>query len=300
MIPGLCAFIALLVLAVCAIVFGNAQAASPSLVPWTSLRLQAEKLAGRITAEVRIETQPAEPLPPGLWPPVKGETLHPLGPSVLKLSIRGAIDPVGVAPLNFENQLWFDPESGAPLRLIRTRLGADDYMQWFVFGREQVFRRQHEPANRAQTAASPESWKRVSQNAYTFRTERCPIASETSMVIYHLSDAIAKGDLDLAPRCVFHKRQLHLLTFRTEPLDKVAYNYLELNDRGRQRRRGEMGAVKIWIKSTPVGSYRGSVEPWFKDAYLTISRNGRLPLVVACDMPVVGHVELNLDEIRFD
>lgn len=295
-----CAVTALLGLAVWVIVFGNAQAASPSVVPWTSFRLQAEKLAGRITAEVRIETQPAEPLPPGLWLPVKGETLHPLGPTVLKLSIRVAIDPLGMAPLGFENQLWFDPVSGMPLRLIRTRLGADDYIQWFVFGRERVFRRQHEPANPAQAAASPQSWTRVSQNAYTFRTERCPLSAETSMLIYLLSDAIAKGALDLAPRCVFHKRQLHLLTFQAEQREKVAYNYLELIDRGSQHRKGATAAVTIRIGSTAVGSYRGSVEPWFKGAYLTISRDGRLPLVVACDMPVVGHVELHLAEIRFD
>jgi hypothetical protein len=280
-------------------------AASPSVVPWTALRFQAEKLVGRVTAEVRIEPEPAASAPSGPWPTVHGEPLRPNGPTVLKLSIRVTIEPRGMAqlrmePLRIENRLWFDPVSGAPLRLIRTRTGADDYAQWFVFGRQEVFRRQHEPANPRQANGPPESWTRVGENAYAFRTEHCPSSLETSMLVYILSDAVARGALDLTPRCVFHKRQLHRLSFRTERGEHVAYDYLERSEGGSQRRTGDRNAVTIRIDSTPVGSYRGSVEPWFKDGFLTISTDGRLPLVVACDLPVVGHVELRLDEIRFD
>jgi hypothetical protein len=279
--------------------------ASPSVVPWTALRFQAEKLVGRVTAEVRIEAEPAVSSPPGLWPTVQGEPLRPKGPTVLKLSIRVTIEPramshLGMEPLQMENRLWFDPVSGAPLRLIRTRTGVDSYVQWFVFGREKVFRRQHEPANPRQANGAPESWTRVSENAYAFRAERCPAPAETSMLVYILSDAVARGALDLPPRCVFHKRQLHRLSFQTERRQQVAYDYLERTESGSQRRSGARDAVDIRIESAPIDSYQGSVEPWFKDGFLTISTDGRLPLVVACDLPVVGQVELRLDEIRFD
>jgi hypothetical protein len=294
-----CAGIALLGLAVGLIACAQALAASPAVGPWTSLRLQAEKLAGLITAEVGIEPEPAGSFPQGPWPAVTGEPLRPSGPNVLRLSIRVTIEPLGITPLRMENRLWFDPASGAPLRLIRTRLGTDDYAQWFVFGREEVFRLQREPASPAQAAAPPDTWTRVSQNAYAFQTERCPFSAETSMLICLLSEAVARGALDLAPRCVFHKRQLHFLTFQAERREHVAYDYLERSERGSERKTGATDAVTIRIGSTPVGSYRGSVEPWFRDAYLTFSADGRLPLVVACDLPVVGHVELRLGEIRF-
>ena len=273
--------------------------APPSAVPWSALRFQAEKMAGRITAEVWIEPEQAASLPPGRWPAVKGEPLRPAGPTLLKLSIRLKIEPPGMEPLRMENQLWFDSQSGAPLRLIRTRAGIDDYVQWFVFGREQVFRRQHEPGSPGQTNGPPESWTRVSERAYAFRAEGCPRPAETSMLVYLLSDAVARGALDLGPRCVFHKRQLHRLSFRTERQELVPYDYLERSGGESRRRTGAGDAVTVRIESTPVGTYEGSVEPWFKDGFLTFSADGRLPLVVACDLPVVGHVELRLDEVRW-
>lgn len=274
--------------------------ASPSVVPWTALHFQAEKLAGRITADVRLEPEPAAFLPAGRWPTVKGDPIRPEGSTVLKLSIRLTIEPPGMNPLRMENRLWFDPASLAPLRLIRTRAGYDDYLQWFVFGREHVFRRQHEPENLRQAKEPPENWTRVSEKGFAFRAEGCPAPAETSMLVYLLSDAVARGVLDLAPGCVFHKRQLHRLSFRTERQPGFPFDYLERSGGEPRRRAGAQDAVTIRIESTPVGIFDGSVEPWFKEGFLTFSADGRLPLVVSCDLPVVGQVELRLDEVRFD
>jgi hypothetical protein len=199
-----------------------------------------------------------------------------------------------------ENRLWFDPVSLAPLRLIRARGGYDDYLQWFVFGRDQVFRRQYEPENLRQAKGPPENWTRVSEKGFDFRAESCPSPAETSMLVYLLSDAVARGALELGPRCVFHKRQLHRLSFRTERQPGLPYDYLERRGDEARRHAGVGEAVTIRIESTPVGAYDGGVEPWFKDGYLTFSADGRLPLAVACDLPVVGQVELRLAELRFN
>jgi hypothetical protein len=279
---------------------GEKAAASPSVVPWTELRFRAEKLSGRITAEVRMEPEPAGSQATGFWPILKGEPSRPESATVLKLSIRLTIEPPGMEPLRMENRLWFDPVSLAPLRLIRTRAGYDDYLQWFIFGRDQVFRRQHEPENLRQAKGPPEKWTRVSEKGFIFRAEGCPSPVETSMLVYLLSDAVARGVPDLSPRCVFHKRQLHRLSFRMERQPGLPYDYLERRGGESRRCAGAGDAVTIRIESTPVGSYDGSVEPWFKEGFLTFSADGRRPLVVACDLPVVGHVELRLDEVRFN
>jgi len=302
MIRKLAAAAFLLVLAVGLNAAGAAERAiaSPSVVPWTELRFRAEKMAGRITAEVRVEPEPAASLPAGRWPTVKGDPIRPGGSTVLKLSIRLTIEPPGMDPLRMENRLWFDPVSLAPLRLIRIRAGYDDYLQWFVFGREHVFRRQHEPESLRQARGSYENWTRVSEKGFAFRAEGCPAPAETSMLVYLLSDAVARGVLDLAPRCVFHKRQLHRLSFRTERQPGFPFDYLERSGGEPRRRAGAQDAVTIRIESTPVGIFDGSVEPWFQEGFLTFSADGRLPLVVACDLPVVGQVELRLDEVRFD
>jgi hypothetical protein len=294
-------------LAVCLLLAGFPTAAAeapPLSVPWRVLRFQAEKLTGRITADVRLEPQPVEPAPPGLWPVVQGEPLRPAGPTVMELAITVTIEPFGMstlrlAPLKLENRLWFDPVSGLPLRAIRTRMGMDEYVQWLVFGREGVFRRQQEPATPQQAKERPESWTRVNQNVYTLWEDGCPDPIETSMLIVALTDAVARGRLELPPRCVFHKRQLHRLTFRPPKRERAQYAYLEVDADGSLRRAGATDAVTLRIDSAPIGSFRGSVEPWFKNGYLTFSSDGRFPLVVACDLPVVGHVELQLDEIHF-
>jgi hypothetical protein len=221
---------------------------------------------------------------------------------VLKLTIRVTIDPIGMQLVRMENQVWFDPVSGRPLRLIRSRRGTDDYQQWFVFGRKGVFRRQIEPANAAQAAGPPEGWTRVSENVYVDPADaaRCPAMIETSMLIYLMSSSVLKGAPEIDPACVFHKRQLHTVRFRSERRERFAFDYLEHSAGDDQRRAGSTGAVTIRLSSTAIGNVRGNVELFFKDAELTVSADGRLPLAGACDFPVVGRVDLRLKEIRFD
>ncbi len=236
---ALAAATALLVGLVCG---GPAPAASEAApaVPWTSFRFEAERLGSRVTVEVRVDPEPAAPLPAGLWPSVRGEPLRPSGPTVLKLTVLATIDPIGIAPIRLEGRVWFDPATGTPLRTIRSREGSDDYAQWFVFGREGVFRRQHEPLDRAQAAGPPENWTRVSENAYAGPADaaRCPSLAETLMLVYRMSSSAAQGIFELDPLCVFHKRQLHLVRFRAERRAQVAFDYLERRGGGGRAARG--------------------------------------------------------------
>jgi len=259
-------------------------------------------MGSRVTAEVRVDSEPATPPPAGQWPSLHGDPLRPSGHSVLKLTIRVIIDPIGMQPLRMENQVWFDPVTATPLRQIRSRSGTDDYQQWFVFGRKGVFRRQIEPANPAQAAGPLEGWTRVSENIYIDPADaaRCPAMVETSMLIYLMSSSASKGAPELDPACVFHKRQLHTVRFRTERRERFAFDYLERSAGEDQRRAGSTGAVTIRLSSTAIGNFRGNVELFFKDAELTVSADGRLPLAGACEFPVVGRVDLRLKEIRFD
>jgi hypothetical protein len=139
----------------------------------------------------------------------------------------------------------------------------------------------------------------VSEKGFAFKAEGCPAPAETSMLVYLLSDAVARGVFDPAPRCVFHKRQLHRLNFRAVRQSALPSDDLERSGGESRRCTGAGEAVTIRIDAAPVGVYDGGVEPWFKEGFLPFSADGRLPLVVACDLPVVGHVELRLDEIRF-
>jgi hypothetical protein len=280
----------------------GASAGAPA-VPWTSLRFEAARLGSRVTLDVRVDPEPAAPPPAGLWPAVRGEPLRPSGPEVLRLTVIADIEPMGIATIRMEGRVWFDPATGTPLRAARSRKGNDDYVQWFVFGREGVFRRQLEPQDSAQAAGPTERWTRVSETVYAEPADaaRCPSAPvETLMLFYLMSNSAAQGVFELAPRCVFHKRQLHLVRFGTERRARVAFDYLERRGEAAERRAGSADGVTIRLSSTPVGSYRGEVEPFFRDAQLTVSADGRVPLTGALEFPVVGRVDLRLTEIRLE
>jgi hypothetical protein len=284
---------------------GGASAAAGSVagVPWSALRFEAERLGNRVAVEVRVEPEPAAPPPGGLWPAVRGEPLRPSGPSVVKLTVLATIDPIGISPIRMEGRVWLDPATGTPLRASRSRRGIEDYVQWFVFGREGVFRRQIEPRDATQAAGPVERWTRVSENVYAGPADaaRCPAAPvETLMLFYLMSGSAAQGVFELDPRCVFHKRQLHLVRFGTERRERVAFDYLERSGDASERRSGSTRAVTIRLSSAPIGSYHGDVERFFKDSELTVSADGRVPLTGALEFPVVGRVDLRLTEIRLE
>ncbi len=301
MTPSVAAIAVLLAVFGCS---GAATGASAApAVPWTSLRFEAARLGSRVTVDVQVDPEPAASPPAGLWPAVRGEPLRPSGPEVLRLTVVADIEPMGIATIRLEGRVWFDSATGTPLRAARSRRGSDDYAQWFVFGREGVFRRQLEPRDSAQAAGPVERWTRVSENVYAGPSDaaRCPSAPvETLMLFYLMSDSAAQGVFELEPRCVFHKRQIHLVRFDRERRERLAFDYLERRGEAAERRTGSADGVTIRLRSAPIGSYRGEVEPFFRDPQLTVSTDGRVPLSGALEFPVVGRVDLRLTEIRFE
>ena len=270
-------------------------------VPWTFFALQAERLGSHITTEVRIATLAAAaerarfPLNP------QGVQVSPSGPELVKLSAINVIEVLGRQPVRIESHVWFDPKNPTPLFCIRTRSGVDDYHQLFWFTREGVFRRQREPASRAEAARPPESWTKLGQHFYPYgpAAEGCPQIPETSMLIYLLSATPITEGQGARSVCVFHKRLLHRVGFYPETAKTVSVDFLEKTPAGENRRSGAMPAQRIRIESQPLGTYRGDVEDFFGDGMLLhVSPDGRLPLMVSCELPLIGRMELRLKEIH--
>jgi hypothetical protein len=100
--------------------------------------------------------------------------------------------------------------------------------------------------------------------------------------------------------CVFHKRHLHRVSFNPGTATTVSVDFLEKTPAGENRRSGVMPAKRIRVESQPLGSYRGDVEDFFGDGMLLhVSPDGRLPLMVSCELPLIGRMELRLKEIHF-
>lgn len=276
-------------------------AAGPGRVPWTYFALQAERLGNRITTEVRIAALPAAAERARFQPGPKGVAISPTGPDLVKLSVTTEIEILGRQPVRIDSHVWFDPRDGMPLFRIRTRSGADDYHQLFWFTREGVFRRQREPASTIEAARPPESWTKLGEHFYPYgaATQGCPRILETSMLIGLLSEPPTTEKEGVPPVCVFHKRILHRVSFHPETVKTVSVDFLEKRPRGENRRTGTMPARRIRIESQPLGTYRGDVEDFFgEDLLLYVSPDGRLPLMVSCELPLIGRMELRLKEIH--
>jgi hypothetical protein len=276
-------------------------ALDPGRVPWTFFALQAEKLGNRITTQVRIATLPAAAERARFAPSPQGVAFSPAGPELVKLSAITVIEILGRQPVRIESQVWFDPQNGAPLFCTRTRSGVDDYDQRFWFTREGVHRRQREPASRIEAAGPADAWTKLGEHFYPYgpAARGCPRVLETSTLIYLLSAIPITEKQAAPPVCVFHKRHLHRVRFNPEAAPMVSVDFLEKTPAGENRRSGAMPAQRIRIESQPVGSYRGEVEDFFEDGpLLHVSPDGRLPLMVSCELPLIGRMELRLKEIH--
>ena len=282
-----------------AVAFGGED---PRAIAWSYASFQAERLGNRVTANISMVALPAAVEAARFLRSPRGTALKPSSQEVLKLSVRIRIDIIGRTPLWLENHAWLDPRDGMPLYLIRTRVGLDDYFQQFNFTQEGVFRRQREPVSAAEAARPNESWSKRGEHFYAFPpgVENCYPILEASTLIYLLS-APTRGLNDFTPLCVFHKRQLHRVNLQSAPLESVGFDYLEKRGGTETRRAGTVQARKIMIESRPIGSYRGEVEDFFRDSTeVVLSRDGSLPLMASCDMPLLGKVEMKLKEIRLN
>jgi hypothetical protein len=269
--------------------------------PWSFLALQGERLGSRVAADVRIETLCAAVEQSRYLPSIRGEPIGTSGPDVLKLSLRIRIDIIGRRSIQLENQVWFDPATGLPLYLVRTRFGLSDYHQRFRFTREGVFRRQREPASAVEAGQPPESWSKVGEHFYAYPPNEAGGHPVSETLIYLLSAGAVRQKGELGPLSVYHKRQLHRVSLRPIREETVAFDFWEKERDADTRHSGTMPVRMIRIESRPIDAYRGEVEEFVTNGTLVyVSLDGRLPLMASCELPLIGRVELTLKEIRFN
>jgi hypothetical protein len=272
-------------------------------VPWSFLSLQGERLGNRVAAEVRIEALRGDVEQARFLPSPRGEPVCLSAPDMLKLSLRIQIDIIGRPRILLENQVWLDPSTGLPLYLVRTRSGLNDYHQRFRFTSQGVFRRQREPASAAEAAQPPESWSKVGEHFYAYPADEAGGHPVSETLIYLLSAGAIPQEGETELLRVFHKRQLHRVSFRRMREEPMPFDFCEKTRDAEIRHAGTMPVRVIQIESRPIGSYKGDVEDFdfVNDGMrVYLSLDGRMPLRISCEVPLMGRVGLSLKEIRFN
>ena len=280
---------------------GAGSSAGASGVPWSSFTLQASRLGSTATAAVTLEVLSAATEIPKFIDSTRSQPFPVSGAAVQKLSVTTILDILGGHRVRFENQLWLDPLTHTPLYLIRTRFGLKDYYQRFRFTREGVFRLQREPASAEEVEQPPEFWTRLGEHFYSYPPDQqtCSAVVETSMLIPLIGQFTAEHPDAIEPFCVFHKRQVHRVSVRPQAAQMVPFDYMEKRAGQETRRVGTVSAVSVSIASRPIGSYRGDVEDFIRNgSRLYLSPEGRTPLVVSGELPLIGRVEMQLREIH--
>jgi hypothetical protein len=280
---------------------GAVPAGAATDVPWSSLTLGASRLGSTATTEVEIEVLPAAAEIPKFIDSARGHPFPVSGADVLRLTVGTTLDIVGGKRVRFENQLWFDPHTNRPLYLVRTRSGLKDYHQRFRFTHEGVFRHQREPASAEEAGKPMEFWSKHGEHFYHFPEGRqaCAPIVESSMLILLAGAFVPDPGYSRESFCVFHKRQVHLVSLHPQPAQTIRFDYLEKRAGMETRRVGAVPAGGISIASRPVGSYRGDVEDLFQDGcQLYLSPEGRLPMMVSAELPLIGRVEMKLKKVQ--
>lgn len=284
-----------------ALSLGAGATAAASDLPWSRLMLQASRFGSTATAEVKIESLAAADEATKFIDSPRSEPLAASGAAVQKLSVTTTLVLLGGHRVQFENRLWLDPLTHTPLYLVRTRSGLKDYHQQFRFTRQGVFRLQREPASAEEAGRPPDSWTKIGNHFYPSPPDRelCSAAVETSMLISLIGAHIAERYTAVEPFCVFHKRQYHRVSVHSLPVQAISFDYLEKRSGREERRAGTAAAVGVFLASRPIGSYRGDVEDFIKGgSRLYLSPEGRIPLAVSGELPLIGRVEMQLREIH--
>jgi len=287
--------------AAAALCTGAGPTAAASDLPWSWLVLQASRLGSTATAEVKIQSLAAADEAPEFLDSPRSEPLPASGAGVQKLSVTTTLFLLGGHRVQFENRLWIDPLTRTPLYLVRTRSGLKDYHQRFRFTRQGVFRLQREPASAEEAGRPSEFWTQIGEHFYPAPPDRelCSKAVETSMLIPLIGALTLERHSAVEPLCVFHKRQFHRVSMHALPIQPISFDYLEKRVGQEARRVGTATADGVFIASRPIGSYRGDVEDFIRGgSRLYLSSEGRIPLAVSGELPLIGRVEMQLRGIH--
>jgi hypothetical protein len=274
-------------------------------VPWVSLSYGVKNFSVEVTAQVQLESLPAAEVAAALIKSPQGVPIEAWSPESIRITVHKIVDPIFKKPVRTVNHVWFNPEDAAALGRIRLRRGKDDFKKVYRFTEQGVFRHRQEPQNQQETTKQPEKWTDVKDTFYTYNLNQlgCPNVTERLVLIYIASAAEISKSMQPLSFCVFGRRQLFHVRLKPQGYHSLKVDFIEKNQQGEIRRRGEVEALKITLETQPLASDLQKVEEFsflgFKeDIAIFIDPVSGLPIQSSGNISLVGNLTIQLHEVR--
>jgi hypothetical protein len=271
---------------------------------WRKLELRDSGVTGSVTTRVELKTRPGADLQSTLVDVPSPMSPRVAGTRIQELVVASSIRLLAGLGIETEDRLWFNEDDGLPLQLMRLRRGNKPAQKIYRFGRDQVYRLRRQPADSAETGQPAGQWSQISESFYSLppADAGCPTILESSQLLYTLSSpkqVISEKAVEL---CVFDRKHVYRVGFRTLGRERVDVDYLQLAASQETRLKDTLDAQHVVLESRPVEDARGDVEPLSflglnGEIHLLLSEPGRIPLRVRGQVSGFGMVELELGKL---
>ena len=268
---------------------------------WHKLELQDAGVIASVTTRIDLRKLAATAVRPLLSNGPQQIAPRVAAPWIQELVVSNTIQLLLGANIETQARLWFNADDGLPLQLVRIRQGSDPTRKLYRFGNKQVYRLRSKPGNKAETGQSPEHWSQIKESFYPLPDPdgECPTILEASQLLTLLSNPDQLLSERPAERCVFDRKHVYRVAFRTLGREQLDVDYLQLATGQETRVRRTMEARHVTLTSRPLAGAREDVEPFSllglqNEIHLLLSDPERIPLRVSGQVPGFGDIDLEL------
>jgi hypothetical protein len=273
-------------------------------IPWTHLTFEAKSFMADVTAQLQLESMPADDVNAVLLFNKQGDALPIPSTGAYKLTSNTLMDIIGKSPIKMDNQVWFDPGDATAFGRVRLRLGEDEQKKEYRFTQQGVFRHRKEPKDDQEAKQGPDKWTDEVDTFYAYDLPElgCTNVSERLLLVYIASTAEELENDKPLSLCIFGKRQLFRVQLSSAGIENVEVDYVEKKQQTEQRRQGKIKAHKIVLESRPLKSDLEKVENFSflgfqKNIAFFIEPASNLPIQLSGEIPRAGKSTLKLQKV---
>jgi hypothetical protein len=273
-------------------------------VTWRHLSYQASNRLVAVTTNVDLTKGTAVEAQKDFVTSPRGTPFAAAGDEVFQVEVDTVINPTFSSRVELAARVWFSPEDATALQRFQTRSGEDDYLRWFRFTREGVYRLQKEPQDAKEAAKLPRQWTRSRERFYSYGTlsSNCAHISDVSVLVYMMSAAPISEHMQPMAVCLFGRRALHRLQIRVAGTEQVEFDYAEKDAAAAKRKKGSTQAFKIAVEplSSKADNEMDEEFSFFgftNDIVIYVDPATHIPLQISGAMPMAGRVNLPLREV---
>ena len=277
----------------------------PKRVPWSKLSYRVKNFSAKVDTEVSLESLPTAEVEAALIKSSQGVPIKVSRPESYKITVHRVVDAIFSSPVTSSTQVWFNPQDATALGRVRLRVGKKDSKKTYRFTEQGVFRHRREPKDQQEVSKQPEQWTDVRDTFYTHNQDKlgCPNITERLVLIYIISAADLSESMQPLSFCVFGRRQLFHIQFKSGGLHSLEFDYMEKKDQREVRRQGKVETLKIDFAIQPLPSDLDEDEDFSllgfeKDIAIFIDPATNLPLQLSGKIPKVGNSTVKLHQVQ--